>query len=177
MERMIRSLAVKKHLIIMTLLFCLINITAQHPSNVYRFGIHGSATYNNYFTGGCGMAYFITPNISTEINIGGLFKKNINYNYDLGFKYWITTKGKTSGFLPFVGLAYNRMGIINEKTYGLSNVLEQDHYKLFKIPVGISYLAKCGAETTIQFSYANNLKFSFHCTDITLRIGWRFKRK
>jgi|BioPla2DNA2_1021312.scaffolds.fasta_scaffold09612_1 hypothetical protein len=46
---MIRSLAVKKHLIIMTLLFCLINITAQHPSNVYRFGIHGSATYNNYF--------------------------------------------------------------------------------------------------------------------------------
>lgn len=140
-------------------------LSLQNPRSIYPLGIHVSTytyDYTIHLTGG--IDYFFNPKISAELNFGSFTKYYRTYFiYTYGGKYWLSRRYGKSGFSPFIGLFYG------ENTY--------DNF--FEVPIGISYIAKFGLQTSLQLDLIKNINEGNYLSavDIELRLGWRFKVK
>lgn len=138
-------------------------LSSQNPRSMFPLGIHAAEnlSLNRQFLI-VGIDYFFNPNISAELNIGGFtgYLQN-NFIYSFGGKVWLAGKYSKSGFSPFTGLLYGE------------NVSD----KFFEVPVGISYIAKFGLQTSLQLNLIKNINSLKYLMDINLefRLGWRFK--
>jgi hypothetical protein len=142
-------------------------LSSQNPRSVFPLGVNVGFIGISMFSGI--VDYFITPNMSTEINF-----KYIPNNYttptifSIGGKYWFANKYRESGFSPYAGLfilRFSRRSDYEDITW--YNKPEWSSFYLPEVPIGISYFTKFGLQTSLQIS------FPFIFPEI--RIGWRFK--
>ncbi len=138
-------------------------LSSQNPRSIFQLGVHAAENlyYNRQFLT-VGIDYLFNPKISAELNIGGFtgYLQN-NFRYSFGGKLWFAGTYSKSGFSPFTGLLYGK------------NASD----RFFEMPVGISYIAKFGLQTSLQLNLLKNINREKYLSDINLelRLGWRFK--
>ncbi|OQB29288.1 MAG: hypothetical protein BWY08_01930 [Bacteroidetes bacterium ADurb.Bin174] len=147
----------------------------ENPRSLYRYGISSSVIFNGFLCWGYGLDYFITPNISAEINVGVLADRHMDHYYDIGFKYWFDNKYSKNRFSPFLGLAYQKHGFVFDGEIYDGVVMDIDSYAVVKVPFGAGYFGRNGFFTSIQFSVGDLLSFRLAYLEATLKVGWRFK--
>jgi hypothetical protein len=151
-------------------------LSSQNPRSIFPFGINGGYNIIEMFVGS--IDYFITPNISTEINFKYLHGNYIRNIFSFGGKYWFANKYGKNGFSPFVGLFFTTYSERNDyEDITWNNKPEWSIYYLPEVPIGISYISKFGFQTSLQlnnylFSYSKKLDI---LPIIELRVGWCFK--
>lgn len=140
-------------------------LSSQNPRSIFPLGINGGISLLGFTSS---IDYLFTPNISAEINIGGL-SHYVKYTYSFGGKYWFSNKYSNSGFSPFAGLLYGGIGLLIDGDKIMGNFCE--------VPIGISYFTKFGLQTSLQLSYLQffHNEFSEGVPNIEFKIGWRFK--
>lgn len=122
-----------------------------------RFGFTGGISLfleeGGMFTGS--VDYFLSPNVDLELNIGsdgwGIYRS-------LGAKLYLTDKNSKSSVLPYVGLLHG----------------SEQGYQFFEVPVGVSYMTKCGFQTSLQLSSLNYYNVDSYGIHAELKLGWRF---
>ncbi len=151
-------------------------LSFQNPRSIFPFGINVGFTSISMFL--ASVDYFITPNISTELNFKYIPSYNFQNIFSFGGKYWFANKYGKSGFSPFAGLFFAQIRARNDyediKWY---NAPEWSVYNYMELPLGISYITKFGLQTSLQLdSYIGyeSDKLNIVSGLIELRIGWRF---
>ncbi len=151
-------------------------LSSQNPRSIFPFGIDVGYGIPMYLVS---IDYFITPNISTEINFKYMHSYKYRNTFSVGGKYWFANKYGKSGFSPFVGLFFTKWSIRNDyEDITWFNRPEWSVHYLPEVPIGISYITKFGFQTSLQldnhlYCVLNKLVILPEC--IELRIGWRFK--
>ncbi len=145
-------------------------LSSRNPRSIFPLGISavsGIRREDAIMFGGC-IDYFLTPNISIELNIG----RDLDLVHDgdvpflyflLGGKYWFASKKSKNGFSPFTGLSCGYTS-----RYSIS---------ILEIPVGVSYITKFGLQTSLQLSYAYYPRFKEVLPGIEFKLGWRLKAR
>lgn len=122
-----------------------------------RIGINGGVSLNlndgGMFTGS--VDYFLFPKINLELNIG--FGGETSY-YSFGPRYFLKKKNSPTHFSPFVGLLYGNEG----------------GYSFVELPVGLSYMSRCGFQSSVQLSGVNYLHYNYQGLLAEMRVGWRW---
>lgn len=139
-------------------------LSSLNPRSLHPFGVSAGVSLDvsqedgGMFVGG--IDYFINPKISAELNIGTSGDNDMYFS--LGGKYWLARRNAKSCFSPYAGILYGGQ-------YGV---------KFWEVPVGISYISKCGFQTSLQCSYVsyNNAMVNYEAYKVSaqLRLGWRF---
>jgi len=151
-------------------------LSFQNPRSIFPLGVNVGFTSISMFLGS--VDYFITPNISTELNFKYIPSYNFQNIFSFGGKYWFANKYGKSGFSPFAGLFFAQIRARNDyediKWY---NAPKWSVFNYMELPLGISYITKFGLQTSLQLdSYIGyeSDKLNIVSGLIELRIGWRF---
>jgi len=134
---------------------------SKNPRSKYRLGMItgvGIAGGDEGASWTLALDYLFTPHFSAEINIRVLQYTAFN---SYGGKYWFANKYSSSGFSPYVGFLYAKIGP------GLG-----------EIPIGLSYISKSGFQTALQVSSFRYFGTNDYGSALIaeLRVGWRFKQ-
>jgi hypothetical protein len=149
-------------------------LSSQNPRSIFPVGIDVGYGVPMFLVS---IDYFVTPNLSTEINFKYMHYYKYRNTFSVGGKYWFANKYGKSGFSPFAGLFFTKWSIRNDYEDRYNRPEWSVHY-LPEVPIGISYITKFGFQTSLQldnhlYSVLNKLVILPEC--IELRIGWRFK--
>jgi hypothetical protein len=151
-------------------------LSSQNPRSLFPLGIDVGYGIPMFLVS---IDYFVTSNISTEINFKYMHSYKYQNTFSVGGKYWFANKYGKSSFSPFAGLFFTKWSIRNDyEDITFNNRPEWSVHYLPEVPIGISYITKFGLHTSLQldnhlYSVLNKLVIFPEC--IELRIGWRFK--
>jgi len=140
-------------------------LSSQNPRSTYRFGLSAGARIvvlegeGGMLIGG--VDYMLTPNISSEINLGN--GGDDDWYYSFGGKYWFANRYSKSALSPYTGLLYGGQ-------YGVN---------FWEVPMGVSFISKHGFQLSLQLCYMNYINASVNNNtnglNLEFRIGWRLK--